>query len=76
MTTNPPPSQALAALVTLVIIAVLAPVIAPEGFDDQSLTIGQSAQMKPLPGLADLPLGAPGNPNTSGVPDPPTYTSG
>jgi hypothetical protein len=41
-----------------------------------TLTIGQSAQMKPLPGLADLPLGAPGNPNTSGVPDPPTYTSG
>jgi hypothetical protein len=32
--------------------------------------------MKPLPGLADLPLGAPGNPNTSGVPDAPTYGSG
>jgi hypothetical protein len=41
-----------------------------------TLTIGQSAQMKPLPGLADLPLGAPGNPNTSGAPDPPQYTSG
>jgi hypothetical protein len=41
-----------------------------------TLTVGQSAQMKPLPGLADLPLGAPGNPNTSGAPDPPSYTSG
>jgi hypothetical protein len=41
-----------------------------------TLTIGQSAQMKPLPGLADLPLGAPGNPNTSGLPDPPSYSAG
>jgi Tfp pilus assembly protein PilX len=41
-----------------------------------TMSIGQSAQMKPLPGLADLPLGAPGNPNTSGLPDPPSYTSG
>ena len=40
------------------------------------LTIGQSAKMKPLPGLADLPLGAPGNPNTSGVPEPPFYGTG
>ena len=40
-----------------------------------TMSIGQSAQMKPLPGLADLPLGAPGNPNTSGLPDPPSYTS-
>ena len=31
---------------------------------------------EPLPGLADLPLGAPGNPNTSGLPDPPSYTQG
>jgi Tfp pilus assembly protein PilX len=41
-----------------------------------SLTLGQSVKMKPLPGLADLPLGAPGNPNTSGVPDGPVYGSG
>ena len=41
-----------------------------------SLTLGQSVKMKPLPGLADLPLGAPGNPNTSGVPDAPTYGAG
>ena len=41
-----------------------------------SLTLGQSVKMKPLPGLADLPLGAPGNPNTSGVPEAPTYGGG
>jgi hypothetical protein len=41
-----------------------------------TLTLGQSVQMKPLPGLADLPLGAPGNPNTSGYPEQPTYSSG
>jgi Tfp pilus assembly protein PilX len=42
----------------------------------QTLTLGQSIQMKPLPGLADLPLGAPGNPNTSGVPEQPVYSAG
>lgn len=41
-----------------------------------TLTLGQSVKMKPLPGLADLPLGAPGNPNTSGVPDAPSYGTG
>ena len=41
-----------------------------------TITLGQSVQMKPLPGLADLPLGAPGNPNTSGVPEQPAYTLG
>jgi hypothetical protein len=42
----------------------------------QTLTLGQSIKMKPLPGLADLPLGAPGNPNSSGVPEQPTYSTG
>jgi Tfp pilus assembly protein PilX len=41
-----------------------------------NLTLGQSVKMKPLPGLADLPLGAPGNPNTSGVPEAPVYGIG
>jgi Tfp pilus assembly protein PilX len=41
-----------------------------------SVTLGQSVKMKPLPGLADLPLGAPGNPNTSGVPEAPVYGGG
>jgi Tfp pilus assembly protein PilX len=41
-----------------------------------TISLGQSVQMKPLPGLADLPLGAPGNPNTSGVPEQPAYSSG
>jgi len=41
-----------------------------------TLTVGQSVKMKPLPSLADLPLGAPGNPNTSGVPEAPSYGSG
>ena len=42
----------------------------------QTLTLGQSIKMKPLPGLADLPLGAPGNPNSSGIPEQPTYSAG
>lgn len=42
----------------------------------QTLTLGQSIKMKPLPGLADLPLGAPGNPNSSGVPEQPAYSTG
>ena len=41
-----------------------------------TLTLGQSVKMKPLPGLADLPLGAPGNPNTSGYPEQPAYSNG
>jgi hypothetical protein len=40
------------------------------------LTIGQGASMKPLPGITDLPVGAPGNPNTAGVPEKPSYTTG
>jgi Tfp pilus assembly protein PilX len=42
----------------------------------QTLTLGQSIKMRPLPGLADLPLGAPGNPNSSGMPEQPTYSTG
>jgi Tfp pilus assembly protein PilX len=38
-----------------------------------TMTIGQGASMKPLPGITDLPVGAPGNPNTAGVPEKPTY---
>lgn len=41
-----------------------------------TLTVGNSVKMKPLPGLADLPLGAPGNPNSSGVPEQPYYSTG
>jgi hypothetical protein len=41
-----------------------------------TLTVGQGASMRPLPGITDLPVGAPGNPNTAGVPDSPSYTSG
>ncbi|MDP9303512.1 MAG: hypothetical protein M3O92_03300 [Actinomycetota bacterium] len=41
-----------------------------------TISLGQSVQMKPLPGLADLPLGAPGNPNTSGFPEQPVYSLG
>lgn len=41
-----------------------------------NITLGQSVKMKPLPGLADLPLGAPGKPNASGVPEAPVYGGG
>ncbi len=41
-----------------------------------SLIIGQSVIVKPLPVLANLPLGAPGNPTTHATPDPPVVTSG
>jgi hypothetical protein len=41
-----------------------------------TLSVGQSVNMKPLPGITDLPVGAPGNPNTSGVPEAPAYGGG
>ena len=41
-----------------------------------TLTIGQGVSMKPLPGITDLPVGAPGNPNTQGVPEAPSYGGG
>ena len=41
-----------------------------------TLTVGQGVSMKPLPGITDLPIGAPGNPNTSGVPEAPSYGGG
>jgi len=41
-----------------------------------TMTIGQGVSMKPLPGITDLPVGAPGNPNTSGVPEAPGYGGG
>jgi len=41
-----------------------------------SITIANSVKLRPLPFLTDLPVGAPGNPNTSGIPDAPSYGSG
>ena len=40
------------------------------------LSVGQGVNMRPLPGITDLPVGAPGNPNTQGIPEAPAYTSG
>jgi hypothetical protein len=41
-----------------------------------TLLVGQGVSMKPLPGITDLPVGAPGNPNTAGVPEAPSYGGG
>jgi hypothetical protein len=41
-----------------------------------TMNVGQGVSMKPLPGITDLPIGAPGNPNTSGVPEAPSYGGG
>ncbi len=41
-----------------------------------TMSVGQGASMKPLPGISDLPLGAPGNPNTAGIPEAPGYGGG
>jgi Tfp pilus assembly protein PilX len=41
-----------------------------------TMTVGQGVSMKPLPGISDLPVGAPGNPNTSGIPEAPSYGGG
>ena len=41
-----------------------------------TMSVGQGVNMKPLPGITDLPVGAPGNPNTSGVPEAPSYGGG
>ena len=45
-------------------------------FISNTLTIGQGVNMRPLPTILDLPLGAPGNPNTAGVPERPSYAGG
>jgi Tfp pilus assembly protein PilX len=41
-----------------------------------SVTIGNSVKLRPIPAITDLPLGAPGNPNTAGIPDAPGYGGG
>ena len=41
-----------------------------------SVTIGNSVTLRPIPAITDLPLGAPGNPNTAGIPDAPAYGGG
>ena len=41
-----------------------------------TMTVGQGVAMKPLPGISDLPVGAPGNPNTQGLPEAPAYGGG
>jgi Tfp pilus assembly protein PilX len=41
-----------------------------------SVTIGNSVTLRPIPAITDLPLGAPGNPNTAGIPDAPSYGGG
>jgi Tfp pilus assembly protein PilX len=41
-----------------------------------TMTVGQGVSMKPLPGITDLPVGAPGNPNTQGIPEAPSYGGG
>ena len=41
-----------------------------------TMTVGQGVSMKPLPGISDLPVGAPGNPNTAGIPEAPGYGGG
>ena len=41
-----------------------------------TMTVGQGVSMKPLPGISDLPVGAPGNPNTAGIPEAPAYGGG
>ncbi len=41
-----------------------------------TLKLAQSARVKPLPLIDTLPLGAPGNPNTTATPQPPRYVGG
>jgi Tfp pilus assembly protein PilX len=41
-----------------------------------TLSVGQGVNMRPLPTIIDLPLGAPGNPNTAGVLDSFQYGAG
>jgi hypothetical protein len=38
-----------------------------------TVKLAQSVTVKPLPPLADLPIGAPGNPNTHAAPETPLY---
>jgi hypothetical protein len=41
-----------------------------------SLTISNSVKLRPIPYITDLPIGAPGNPNSNSTVDGITYTTG
>jgi hypothetical protein len=39
----------------------------------QTIKIAQSAQIRPLPPMTNVPVGAPGNPTTHATPQRPVY---